>query len=183
MDTAASEPVEPEAPDTRTEDTASADRNKKVRTAVAFLVALVLVLGFYFVFLGGISLSLIGSGDVAAVIIGIGVLILPFLGVWIVAATVRAALSHQHLARRIHHEGLELDTTELPRRPSGRIERAAADQLFDQVKQEWEADPDNWRVSYRLARAYDYAGDRGRARDTMRRAVALEKDEREHSEG
>src|SRR5437899_893826 len=108
MDAAASEPVEPEEPNSRTGDTASADRSKEVRKVVALLAALVLVLGFYFLLLGRIALSLIGSGDVAAVIIGIGVLILPFLGVWIVVATVRAALSHQHLARRIHDEGLEL---------------------------------------------------------------------------
>lgn len=159
------EPVEPD----------SDPRGNGVRKVVAFVAVLVVVLGFYFLLLGRIAISLIGTGDAAAVIIGIGVLILPLLGVWIVVATVRAALSHQHLARRIHDEGLELDTSDLPRRPSGRIERQAADDLFNQVKQEWEADPDNWRVSYRLARAYDYAGDRTRARETMRRAVALEK--------
>lgn len=62
---------------------------------------------------------------------------------------------------------------------SGRIERDAADELFQSVKAEWEADPDNWRNSYRLARAYDFAGDRSRARETMKRAVALEKSERD----
>ncbi|BDT96906.1 hypothetical protein IFM12275_68910 [Nocardia sputorum] len=67
----------------------------------------------------------------------------------------------------------------MARLPSGRIQRAAADELFATVKAEWEADPDNWRVSYRLARAYDYAGDRIRARETMRRAVALERHERD----
>ncbi|WP_083880703.1 hypothetical protein [Nocardia araoensis] len=145
---------------------------------VAPIAVLVLVLGFYFLLLGRIAFSLIGSGEVAAIVIGVGVLILPLLGVWIVVATVRAALAHQHLARRIHDEGLELDTSALARLPSGRIERAAADELFATVKAEWEADPDNWRVSYRLARAYDYAGDRTRARETMRRAVALERHER-----
>ncbi|WP_280248088.1 hypothetical protein [Nocardia abscessus] len=151
----------------------------EVVKVVAPIAALVLVLGFYFLLLGRIAFSLIVSGDVAAIVIGVGVLILPLLGVWIVAATVRAALAHQHLARRIHAEGLELDTSALPRLPSGRIARAAADELFATVKTEWEADPDNWRVSYRLARAYDYAGDRTRARETMRRAVALERHERD----
>ncbi|MFF7939054.1 hypothetical protein ACFZC5_05045 [Nocardia gamkensis] len=151
----------------------------EVLKVVALIAALILVLGFYFLLLGRIAFGLIGSGDVAAIVIGVGVLILPLLGVWIVVATVRAALAHQHLARRIHDEGLELDTTDLPRLPSGRIERAAADELFATVKAEWEADPDNWRVSYRLARAYDYAGDRTRARETMRRAVALERHERD----
>ncbi|MET7769954.1 hypothetical protein [Nocardia sp. NPDC005366] len=143
------------------------------------IAAMVLVLGFYFLLLGRIAVSLIGSGGIAAIGIGIGVLILPLVGVWIVSASVRAALDHQRLARRAHEEGMEVDVSQLPVRPSGRIERAAADELFDRIKREWEADPDNWRVSYRLARAYDYAGDRRRARDTMRRAVALERLERE----
>ncbi|MGN2636984.1 hypothetical protein ACTD5D_12480 [Nocardia takedensis] len=158
---------------------AAEDRGGDSRKLVALIVALVLVLGFYFLLLGRIGVSLLGSGEPAAIVIGVGVLILPLVGVWIVWATVRAALDHQRLARRIHEEGREVDVSQLPRRPSGRVERSAADALFEQVKAEWEADPDDWRVSYRLARAYDYAGDRSRARDTMRRAVALEKAERE----
>ncbi|MEU2251992.1 hypothetical protein [Nocardia xishanensis] len=155
----------------------------EIARVVGLIAALVLALGFYFLLLGRISFALIDSGKPAGIAMGIGVLLLPIIGVWVVAATVRAALAHQHLARRIHEEGLELDTSALARRPSGRIERASADELFEQVKREWEADPDNWRVSYRLARAYDYAGDRTRARETMRRAVALEKLEREQREG
>jgi Tfp pilus assembly protein PilF len=58
--------------------------------------------------------------------------------------------------------------------PSGRVERDAADALFETVRGELEADPDNWRRWYRLARAYDYAGDRGRARETMRKAVDMQ---------
>ncbi|QNG19142.1 hypothetical protein G4H71_19535 [Rhodococcus triatomae] len=148
-----------------------------VTRVVAVIAVLVAILGFYFVALGHRGIALIRDGDPIAVGLGIGVLILPVLGVWIVVATLRAGLAHQHLARRIHEEGLELDVTDLPKMPSGRVRRDAADALFAQVKAEWEADPDNWRHSYRLARAYDYAGDRTRARETMRRAVALERDE------
>ena len=35
-------------------------------------------------------------------------------------------------------------------------------------------DPDDWRRWYRLARAYDYAGDRARARETMSKAVEMQ---------
>ncbi|MFE3292486.1 hypothetical protein [Rhodococcus sp. NPDC059234] len=152
-------------------------RNQATRVVVT-IAAIVLALGFYFVLLGQRGIELIQSGGLAPIGLGIGVLILPFIGVWIVFATLRAGFQHQHLAARIREEGLELDVSELPRRPSGRIDRDAADEMFAQVKSEWEADPDNWRNSYRLARAYDYAGDRGRARETMRRAVALEAAER-----
>ncbi|TSD96091.1 hypothetical protein FOS14_17190 [Skermania sp. ID1734] len=149
--------------------------SRQVIQVVAFVAFLVAALAFYFVLLGERSVALIRDGRPIAIGLGVGVLILPLLGVWVVATTLRAGLRHQHLARRIHDEGLELDVSDLPRRPSGRIERDAADALFARVKTEWEADPDSWRNSYRLARAYDYAGDRSRAREAMRRAVALER--------
>lgn len=162
----------------------SADRrpDRQVLKIVAVVAFLVVALLFYFVRLGGLAIAYIADGGFAGIAIGIGMLLLPVVGIWILWATLSAALAHQRLARRIHEEGLEVDTSQLPRRPSGRIERDAADALFARIKTEWEADPDNWRSSYRLARAYDYAGDRGRARDTMRRAVALEKLERDPGE-
>ena len=61
-----------------------------------------------------------------------------------------------------------------PRRASGRIERDAADRLFDTVRTELDDDPDNWVRWYRVARAYDYAGDRSRAREAMKKAVLLQ---------
>ncbi|TQF66970.1 hypothetical protein FK531_15390 [Rhodococcus spelaei] len=145
---------------------------------VVTIAAIIFALAFYFVLLGQRGLELVKDGRAVPVGLGVAVLVLPLLGIWMVFATVRSGFQHQHLATRIREEGLELDVTDLPKRPSGRVDRDAADALFAQVKAEWEADPDNWRNSYRLARAYDYAGDRGRARETMRRAVALESAER-----
>jgi len=155
------------------------DDGRRSLKTVAFIAVLVAALAFYFLLLGRMAFALLTSGEAAGIALGVGVLLLPVLGVWIVTASVTAALAHQRLAARMRAEGLELDVSDLPRRPSGRIERAAADDLFARVQKEWEADPDNWRVSYRLARAYDYAGDRSRARETMRRAVALEREQRE----
>lgn len=149
---------------------------KDARPIVIGIGVLVLVLGFYFVLLGSRAVDLLTSGDPVGIGLGIRVLILPLLGVWMVVATLRAGLAHQRLARRMDEEGQELDVSELPRRPSGRIERDAADELFATVKAEWEADPGNWRATYRIARAYDYAGDRSRAREMMKRAVAQERD-------
>ncbi|WP_405492011.1 hypothetical protein [Nocardia sp. NBC_00511] len=154
------------------------NNGREVAKRVAFIAALVLVLGFYFVLLGRIAISLIASGSIPAALLGAGVLVLPLVGVWVVATSVRAAFAHQHLARRMHEEGRELDVSALPRRASGRIEKPAADELFEKVKLEFEADPDNWRSNYRAARAYDYAGDRTRAREMMKRAVDLERTER-----
>jgi cytochrome c-type biogenesis protein CcmH/NrfG len=128
----------------------------------------------YFVLLGRAALILVTSGRPAAIGLGVAVFLLPIVGLWAMIATLRAGFAHQRLARQAAEQGMELDVSALPRRPSGRIERDAADAMFHTVKAELEVDPEDWRRWYRLARAYDYAGDRGRARETMRTAVDME---------
>jgi hypothetical protein len=151
----------------------SSDGSRALRIQVLIgLMCLALVA--YFVLLGRTAVLLIASGDAAAVGLGAAVLLMPLIGLWAMVATLRAGFAHQRLARQAREQGLELDVSELPRRPSGRIERGAADALFQEVRAEVEAEPDDWRRWYRLARAYDYAGDRGRARETMKKAVELE---------
>lgn len=144
----------------------------RILLLIGFLCLALLV---YFVMLTHTALTLLRTGTPAAVALGVGVLGLPVIGVWVMSATLRAGLSHQRLARLAHADGMELDVSGLPRTPSGRITREAADELFASARAELEADPDNWRRWYRVARAYDYAGDRGRAREAMRRAVELER--------
>ena len=143
----------------------------RVQLLIAFFC---LALIFYFVMLTRTAVALVRSGTPAAVALGIGVLILPVVGAWAMVATLRAGLAHQRLARLAAQDEMELDVTDLPRTPSGRIARDAADALFQTARSELDADPDNWRRWYRLARAYDYAGDRSRARETMRKAVAMQ---------
>ncbi len=133
-----------------------------------------LALLVYFVVLGRTGVTLIGTGEAAGIALGIGVLLLPIVGLWAMVATLRAGFAHQRLAALAQESGMELDVSGLPRTPSGRIDRDAADALFGTVRAELEADPDNWVRWYRLARAYDYAGDRTRARETMRRAVSMQ---------
>lgn len=142
---------------------------------VQLLIGLLcLALLVYFVTLTQTAIALLRTGTAAATALGIGVLLLPIVGIWAVVATLRAGLAHQRLARRAAEDGMDLDVSALPKTPSGRVHRDAADALFETVRREVEDDPDNWRRWYRLARAYDYAGDRTRAREAMRKAVALE---------
>jgi len=146
---------------------------KTLRIQVLIALMCVAMLG-YFVLLGRLAVAMIGSGRLAAVGLGLAVLIMPVIGSWALIATLRAGFAHQKLARLIAEDGMELDATVLPRRPSGRIQRDAADALFATVRTEVEDDPDDWRQWYRLARAYDYAGDRRRARAAMKTAVELQ---------
>lgn len=139
---------------------------------IAFL--LTLAVAVYLVLLAGRAVALLRTGETAPVLLGVGVLLLPLLGVWILITTWRSGTQIQRLARRLDDEGGLPDVAELPRMASGRVDRAAADTWFAERQAELEADPDNWRNWYRLAHAYDVAGDRRRARETMRRAVDLE---------
>jgi cytochrome c-type biogenesis protein CcmH/NrfG len=148
-----------------------ASRSVRIQLMIAFMCLAMLV---YLALLGRTAVLMIGSGRAAAVVLGAALLILPGIGLWAMIATVRAGFVHQKLARLVAEDVMELDVSALPRRPSGRIERDAADALFDTVRAELHSDPDDWRRWYRLARAYDYAGDRGRAREAMKKAVELQ---------
>jgi tetratricopeptide (TPR) repeat protein len=149
-------------------------RALRIQVLIGFMCVALVV---YFFLLGRIAMAFITSGEPAAIGLGLALMIMPLIGIWAMVSTLRAGLAHQRLARIVREEGLELDVSSLPRMASGRIQRDAADQLFVTVREELENDPDNWRRWYRLARAYDYAGDRSRARETMRKAVEMQERE------
>lgn len=145
------------------------NRNLGVRVTVAVLVA---VLAVYFVLLGHRAWALLTSGEVVLVALGVGVLLLPVVGAVLVVAELRFGLATQRLGEQLATEG-GLPEDDLPRRPSGRVERAAADEVFARRRAEAEAAPDDWRSWFRLGIAYDDAGDRRRAREAMRKAITL----------
>ncbi len=146
-------------------------RSLRIQLVIGFMCVALIV---YFAMLGRAAFVFITSGEPAAIGLGVALLAFPLIGIWVLVTTLRAGLAHQRLARLATEQGMELDVSALPTRPSGRIERDAADELFTTVKAELEADPDNWVRWYRLARAYDFAGDRSRARETMRTAVRMQ---------
>jgi tetratricopeptide (TPR) repeat protein len=143
----------------------------RIQLLIGFMCVALVV---YFILLGRIAMAFITSGEPAAIGLGLALMIMPLIGIWVMVSTLRAGLTHQRLGRIVKDEGMELDVSSLPRMASGRIERDAADALFATVRDELENDPDNWRRWYRLARAYDYAGDRSRAREAMKKAVEME---------
>jgi cytochrome c-type biogenesis protein CcmH/NrfG len=145
-------------------------RTLRIQLLIAFMCVAMLA---YVVLLGRLAVAMVGSGRPAAVGLGLALLTLPVIGLWAMIATLRAGFAHQKLARLIAEDGMELDASALPRRPSGRVQRDAADALFATVRTEVEGHPDDWRRWYRLARAYDYAGDRRRAREAMKTALEL----------
>jgi hypothetical protein len=149
-------------------------RALRLQLVIGFMCVALVV---YFLLLGRIAWAFMTSGSAAAVGLGLAVLVMPLIGIWVMVSTLQAGLAHQRLARLAREKRMELDVSDLPTLPSGRIQRDAADALFETVRDELEQDRDNWLRWYRLARAYDYAGDRSRAREAMKRAVELQEAE------
>jgi len=146
-------------------------KRKQVNRVKAIIAFLVFALLFYFALIGYRAFDLFGQGGFVNIVLGIAVLVLPLVGVWVVIAELRFGVATEILADQLMAEGAEPEP-ELPTTPSGRIQREAADALFATRKAAVESDSGNWRAWYRLALAYDYSGDRRRAREAMRTAIS-----------
>ena len=101
------------------------------------------------------------------------------IGTWFLWREIQFGFATERLAKQLDDDetpggGLRYEEIDdLPRSPGGRVDRAAADELFAKRKAETEATPDDWRCWYRLAAAYHAAKDSSRARAAMRHAVKL----------
>lgn len=144
---------------------------RKNRTKI-WVAAVTLLLVFYLVVSFQRSLLLLTDSNLTAQVIGAAYLVLPVVGAWALIRELMFGARTEQMAKVLEAEG-GLPVDELPRTPGGRIVRAAADAEFEKYKAEAEAAPDDWRSWFRLSCAYDAAGDRKRARASMRDAVRL----------
>lgn len=156
--------------------------DKIIKPLVMAVTAAGLVVAFgYLLWLGW---SMISRSEYLAMRgLGVGIILLTVVGAWATWAILRNGFELQRISAAAAREGIELNISGLDHRPSGRLEHAAADELFDRVSAEYQAAPDDWRTNYRLARAYDHAGDRLRAREVMKQAVSLREAETSTAEG
>ena len=141
----------------------------RVQATIALLIA---VFTFYAATIGWRGVVAIGSGEPAAVALGLALLAVPAVGVWAVWRELQFGAATQRLAAELQSAGRWPDEP-LPTAPSGRPDRAAADAVFETRRAEVEATPDDWRAWYRLGLAYEDSRDRRRARGAMQRAIAL----------
>ena len=136
-------------------------------------VALVtLLLFFYLVVSAQRGWLLLTAPEISAKLMGLAYLVLPVVGAWALIRELMFGNRTEQMARILAEEG-RLPVDNLPRTPAGRIVREAADAEFPRYKAETEAAPEDWRSWFRLSCAYDAAGDRTRARRTMRQAGRL----------
>lgn len=137
-------------------------------TVAALLVAMLA----YYVLISWRGLYLLTADRWLFKALGVAVLTMPLIGVWVVVAELRFGASCQQLMTSMRAAGESTELPVLPRLPSGRVDRRAADAWFDQQRVVVEQSPQDWRAWVRLAQAYDLAGDRKRAREAMRTAIA-----------
>jgi hypothetical protein len=135
-------------------------------------IALTALLALYVVLVASRAVALMRTGEPVGVVLGAAFLVLPVLAVWFVVREWRLAVQVQRMADQLAADGA-LPVDDLPRSASGRIDRAAARVAFEGYRAEAEENRDDWAAWYRLAFAYDAAGDRKRARESLRRAAGL----------
>lgn len=135
-------------------------------------VVMAVLLGAYLLFAAWRGIDFIQAGGFVPVLLGVAVLLLPLIGLWALYREWQFGRATQRLGAELAARG-KLPADDLPRRPSGRVVREAADARFAEVRTRVEADPESWARWFELSVAYDAAGDRRRARSAMRQAIAL----------
>ncbi|GGL02458.1 hypothetical protein GCM10007382_22970 [Salinibacterium xinjiangense] len=141
----------------------------KARIATIVMAALLVL---YLVFVTNYAILLITSVQPLAKVMGFALIVLPFIGGWVLVADLLFVVRGERLLAKLRSEG-GLPVDNLPRLPSGRADPIAADAEFPVYQAEVEAAPESWRAWLRLGLAYDASGDRRRARWATRRAISL----------
>lgn len=140
--------------------------------ALVAAVVLTALLLLYVVVAGRAGVALVATGEPVAVGMGAAVLVLPLLTLWLLVREWWLAIQVQRMADELAATG-DLPVDDLPRRPSGRVDRAGADAAFAPAREAVEAAPEDWRAWFGLGFAYDAARDRRRARAALRTAARL----------
>jgi len=135
------------------------------------LVMSALVL-MYLVLVADRSFALVSSGEPIGIAIGSLMLFLPAVAFWGISMELRFGLRIEKLGEELKKQNA-WPQFPFELRPSGRPTKDSAQEVFEQFRQDVEADQTNWKAWFALGLAYDAAGDRARARKAMRQAISL----------
>lgn len=117
---------------------------------------------------------LVASADPIGVTMGVVLIVFPVVGAALIARELLFGMQTEQLLDRLAGEG-RLPEDDLPKRPSGRPVRSAADADFPQWAAGVRDAPEDAGAWARLGLAYDASGDRRRARRALRTAVRLDR--------
>ena len=134
-------------------------------------VALMSVLTLVFVvLLFGRGVVLLAEPNLSIQLMGLAIIVLPVFAIWSIVVELRFGFRAQKLAKRLADEGFPELAVEL--RPSGKATKESAASEFSRISAEIQAE-ETWQLWFRLGEAYDANGDRKRARQSIRKAIAL----------
>ena len=139
--------------------------NPKIWVGVFTLICVI-----YFVFALDRARLLVQENNAILTLFAIAIVIVPGLGLYLIAREIRFGFTMQEMGRELARTG-QLPTDDLPKEDSGRSVLAAADARFEAIAASH--DPDDWVKCYLLALAYDESRDRKAARASMREAARL----------
>ena len=141
--------------------------------AVGIFIALMVVGSAAYAFLAITrAWVLFTSSDPIQIVLGASIVVIPIMGVALIARELLFGWSTRAMGRVLAAEGgLPEYRGELT--PSGRPTKEDADAAFEDFAQRVQESPEDWRAWFRLAIAYEDARDRKRARAAMRQASKL----------
>ena len=117
----------------------------------------------YMVLAALVAWPLIFTGDPVLMLFGVGIVVIPVLGVWLIWRELMFGRRTQYLGHQLAVEGgFKADAS-----------TGSVDERVAQLQETALAHPDDWRNWYRLAMGYDDARDRRRARGAMREAIRI----------
>ncbi|GAA2174619.1 hypothetical protein GCM10009846_21260 [Agrococcus versicolor] len=137
----------------------------------AFAWVMGIVLALYIGLAGSWAVQLVASGEPLGIGLGIALVVLAAIGAWALVTELVFGVRLDRAVRALGAAGGM--PTPLPKAPSGRADKDAADDAFPVAKADVEAHPESWESWLRLSMAYDAARDRRRARRAAREALRL----------
>lgn len=118
----------------------------------------------------GRGLVLLQEPNLSIQLMGVAILVLPLFAIWSIAVELRFGFRAQKLAQLLASQEFPELSVEL--RPSGKATKDSAAREFARISEEIQAN-ESWQLWFRLGEAYDANGDRKRARQSIRKAIAL----------
>jgi hypothetical protein len=139
------------------------------KLSAALMGALTLI---YVLLLSNTGFTLLAIDNLTAKAMGALILVFPVFAIWLTVMEFRFALRLEKLSKQIETDGTWPEL-KFEFRPSGRATKESAAIVFAEYAKKVAADADNYLNWFALGLAYDAAGDRRRARASMRRALKL----------
>lgn len=142
-------------------------QNAKLGAALMALLTLI-----YTALLANTGITLLLVDEPVARVMGALILVFPVFSLWVTIREFVFGVQVERLAAKIEREG-KWPHFAFEYRPSGRPTRESADRVFESFALAAHQNPASANAWFSLSLAYDAAGDRLRARQAMRKALAL----------